>query len=185
MFPTSNSRARGQAHHPARACIAALVLAALVAPGQTAPPADPGPNAPLPARKKEREVPRALSTEQFSQPVELKGFEVRHMEKARDVTVLHLAGTRFLKTARDPIQIQVTLKQPLKQSARDSAPLMVLNGVRLTGTRVLPDHRNTLVAFLPDTSALKEDNTLTVIWVGNEDLIRTKEPFKFKSKDIK
>ncbi len=169
---------------PAVALVGALLLAAasLGSAGLRAAD-DVNTHAPLPSRAKPREVPREV--ERAPQPVEPKRLKVTRVEKTRDPATIKLAGGRFLKTAKAPIRIEITLSRPLDLALRATGPVLVLNGKRLPETRVVPDQPDTLVAFLADATQLKAENTVTVDWVGDSSMSPKQEVFKFKPEDIK
>src|SRR5262249_37294201 len=145
----------------------ALWFAQARAGAAPSPGDDTGPNAPLPSKGKARAPAGNAAAERVPalKPAEMKDFKVASVEKARGDEILKLAGPKFLKNAKAPVAIEVSFKAPLDTKPRAGGPMIVLNGVRLTGTTIVPDQPNTVVAFLPDKTSLKKENTVTVIWV--------------------
>lgn len=77
-----------------------------------------------------------------------------------------LAGPEFMKTAEDPIYIEVQTAKPLGNVWRDSAPVILLNDERLIDT--WPVGADLLVAFLLNRKKLQDVNTVAVEWVGEQ-----------------
>lgn len=112
-------------------------------------------------------------------PVELKSVVVRRLDAALE----KLAGPGFLRTATEPLAIEVQTQQPLGDLSRTSSPVIILNGEKFPDTWAVG--QNKLVAFLPDRRRIKETNTVAAAWLGNEEQSMTKSPLTFKSEDVK
>lgn len=78
--------------------------------------------------------------------------------------------------------IEVRTEQPIPAAPRSSSPVIVLNGERLHDTWVILP--NTLVAIVPDRSALKDDNQVFAEWLGNAVATRSRKPLLFRRADI-
>lgn len=139
------------------------------------------PNAPKIAAQAARQKPPRVEGPQKLKSVELRSVRVHKF----DQTFAHLAGPQFVKEATDPLVIEVRVTEPIDPRPRTSSPIIVLNGMKLTDTWVVPEKRDTLVAFLPDRRMIRELNTVAAMWLGNEQLTLTKQPLTFKATDIK
>lgn len=174
MWTTSSLRASANR-------LTAGVLAAAgflhAAPAQEKPPA---PDAPLPARA---ETPRAVVPPRVRRSVELTSVQVRLLEKTRDPAITRLAEP-VLEKSKDAVMIEVKLEKPLDPKPRDSWPVIVLNGTRLKNTWPAPGAKDKLIAFVADRKLLKDKNTVSVMWVGDEKRTATKKPLTFEGKDV-
>jgi hypothetical protein len=148
-----------------------------------APTPTVAPDAPLAALPAPEARPPSLDRSQLTKPVELKSVAVYRLD--RETPLARLASRQFLKTAQDPLVIDVRVLEPLDPLPRTSWPVIVLNGRHLKNTRVGVDANDRLIAFLPDRRQVKRVNTVAVVWIGNEELTLTKRPLTFKATDIK
>lgn len=176
MWTTSSFRAdratRGQVL-PILAALATLILGSTAMAARTAPDA---PRA-APAQRQAESVVQAADARIAGAPVELRSVVVRGVDDKHRA----LAGDRFAKDATEPLMIEIATEVPLPSRPGSSSPVIVLNGERLLDTWVvLPDR---LVAFLPDRSRLKANNTVVVEWTGNEAATRTRKPLTFTNAD--
>ena len=173
MWMTSNFHAKG------RVGIKGLVIfcAAVVVLSQTACVSVRGSDAPKKARKtKMIERPPAMDRSHLLKAVSLKNVKLQKMDPS-DKTLTKLAGPNFLKKSTKPTIIEVIAAEPFPPSVGTSSPVIEINGVKLTDTVIHPDNNKILVAFLPDRKLLKSGrNVITVVWLGNENATRTKEP---------
>ena len=102
-----------------------------------------------------------------------------------DEKLVKLAGRNFLEGAKDPLAIRVRVAERIDPTPRASTPAIVLNGKNLINTRLsLTGEGNELIAFLPDRRMIKRENTIVVVWLGNETMTRTKRPLTFKVTDV-
>jgi hypothetical protein len=133
------------------------------------------PDAPRPARPAVERPPGVPPHSPL--PVELKSVSVRRI----DAPMAKLAGPEFMKTAANPLYVEVQVSQPLGNLESSAAPVILLNDEPLLDTRAVAPDR--LVAFLPDTRKLREVNSVAVVWLGD---LRTKSerPLTFLSGDI-
>ena len=175
MWTTSSSRAEWLR----RALACAGLVCACPRPVDAArlPPA---PDAPQQAFPTPGQRPRGVNTSQLREPVELRSVRVRRL----DEELARLAGPHFLRTATDPLAIEVVPKTPFDTSPRGSAPVIVLNGEKLVNSRWAADAGTRLVAFLPDRRMIRQTNTVEVFWVGNEELTRTRQPLLFSASEV-
>jgi hypothetical protein len=137
------------------------------------------PDAPRAARPQPKE--RALpTTYEVKRPVVLRSVRVGPLTKKMQ----SLAGAAFVKTAKDPIFVEVkTSPGVLGKPQMASAPIILLNGERLLNTRSAgPD---TLVAFLPDRERIKGTNSVAVVWIGKQEPTMTPKPLSFRREDVK
>lgn len=170
---TSNSRAD---RIVALKCAAVMLLALL----PICIYAQAAPDAPR-TRKTEQVVaqPAPSPKPQLSHaPVRLKSVTVR---KLSDEYLRKLAGPQFLEHAQEPLYIQVETEQPLGNLERNAAPVILVNGQRLTNTRAVG--ANKLVAFLPDAKSLKDVNSIAVVWLGDS-RTKTPEPLTLRLADV-
>ncbi len=101
---------------------------------------------------------------------------------AADSLYAQMAGPAFVEAAEDPVVVRVVTSRPLGNLTRTSSPLIVLNGERLMytwahGPRIL-------VAFRPDLGWLRDANTVSVEWLGDEERTRTREPLTFTREQV-
>jgi hypothetical protein len=158
--------------------VGVVLLALVVLAGMSAVYAQPvPPDAPRPAPP-EPKTQRSAGGRAALGPVELKDVVVGRVT-GRYAT---LAGAEFMKTARDPIYIEVQTVTPLGNLARDSAPVILLNDQRLKTTRAIGADR--LVAILPDRDRLKDVNTVAVEWVGERPPTKSPRPLTFRREDV-
>jgi hypothetical protein len=140
-------------------------------------PQDLAPDAPRPARPAVKPPKRAAQGSP-SGTVELRSVTVRRL----DAKYEKLAGPEFLRTATEPLVIEVRTLSPLGNLARTSSPVIVLNGKQLSET--IPLSPNTLLAFLPDRKLIRTSNSVRVEWLGDEALTRSRRPLIFRSRDV-
>jgi hypothetical protein len=152
MSTTSSSRA------DRRGLAAGLGALALLAACTSDAPARDAPDAPRPARQTEVQ-PGGEPTRDA--PLAVREASIRPLDPAD----APLAGEAFLQAAADPLQIEVRLAQALEPVLSTSSPIIVLNGRRLTDTRVRADRPDHLVAFLPDRAGLRETNVVHAEWL--------------------
>jgi hypothetical protein len=134
------------------------------------------PDAPRPARPAV-ERPPGVVPPNSGLPVELESVSVRRM----DDSMAKLAGPEFMKTAANPLYIEVQVRQPLGNLERSAALVILLNDKPLLDTRgVAPDR---LVAFLSDTRKLREVNSVAVVWLGDRST-KSEQPLTFLLEDI-
>jgi hypothetical protein len=178
MLTTSNFPAKQQRLTRLLACaVFAVVLVyagAVVASAQ-----EVAPDAPRPARASNRVVSNTKPRPRQAKPVELSTVSIRRL----DERMSKMAGADFVKRATAPLVIEVRTQEPLGDLTRTSSPVIVLNGEVLSET--IPLSTDRLIAFLPDRKFIRETNTITVVWLGNEELTRTRRPLRFRSRDIK
>ena len=136
------------------------------------------PDAPRPAR------PRKDVSTRFKGAGRPKRVELRSVKVARvDKSTAKLAGVDFMTRAQDPLMIEVRTQDPLGDLTRTSSPVIVLNGEVLSET--IPLLPNKLIAYLPDRKAIRTSNTVSVVWLGAEELTRSRRPLTFRSNSIK
>jgi len=137
------------------------------------------PDAPRPAPVQPKQ-PRVTTNFEVKKSVELRSVTVGRLTKRME----ELAGEAFLKSAKDPIYIQVTtVRGVLGKPALASAPIILLNGERLLTTRSAGP--NSLVAFLPDREKIKDLNSVAVAWIGKQEPTLSKKPLRFRRADIR
>ena len=134
------------------------------------------PDAPRPARSSK--VPLATRRSQ-PERVEIKSVTVGRLGGP----MTKLAGNDFMRSATDPLVIEVRTQGPLGDLTRTSSPVIVLNGETLSET--IPLTPNRLIAFLPNRKSIKDTNSVVVVWLGQEELTRSRRALTFRSKDIK
>jgi hypothetical protein len=110
--------------------------------------------------------------------VELKTVTVRRV----DERTKRYVSREFLRTASEPLYIEVQTARPLGNLARGAAPVILLNSERLLDTRATSPSR--LIAFLPDRERLKETNRVAVVWLGDR-ATQTRRPLTFRLEDIR
>lgn len=129
--------------------------------------------APIEIPQRAQLVPQASAS-----TLELKAVAVRKLDE-RD---RKMVSVQFLKDAREPLAIEVRTQRALPKEPRTSSPVIVLNGERLLDTWVmLPD---TLVAFLPNRSKLKDENLVAAEWIGIEEATRSRQPLRFTREQV-
>lgn len=138
------------------------------------------PEGPGQAKPPTETKPSPIESSQLRTPVELRAVVVRKM----DSTMARLAGPQFLETATDPLVIEVKSQIPFDPLPRTSSPVIVLNDKKLMNTYLLPDAADRLVAFLPDRAGIQDTNTVVVVWIGNEELTRTRRPLTFTKGEV-
>ena len=138
----------------------------------------PAPDSPGPALPAPEQRPRSVDTSQLQESVELRSVSVLRL----DPELASLAGPHFLRTATDPLAIEVVPRTPFDTSPRGSAPVIVLNGRKLLHSLWAADTR--LVAFLPDRQMIRTINSVEVFWLGNESLTRTDQPLYFSASEV-
>jgi hypothetical protein len=138
---------------------------------------DIAPDAPRPARAAVK-PPKSSVQSSPSGPVELRSVTVRRLDAKHE----KLAGPEFLRTATEPLEIEVRTQRPLGNLTRTSSPVIVLNGKQLSETIPLPPDR--LVAFLPDRKMIRTSNSVRVEWLGDEALTRSRRSLIFRSRDV-
>jgi hypothetical protein len=137
------------------------------------------PDAPRPAPVEPGGKPLPTNYE-VKRPVELRSVLVGRVTKERSAA----AGPEFLKSAKEPIFIEVTTAPGvLGKPAAGAAPLIVLNGERLLSTRSAGTDK--LIAFLPSREPIRETNTVAVVWLGKQEPTMTKAPLTFSRGDVK
>jgi hypothetical protein len=180
MWTTSSFRADARrARLPVLALLACVAASATAQerPSRSASPV--APDAPRPARIQAKEKPVANLYE-VKRPVELRSVTVGRLTKKMET----LAGTEFVKTATDPLFIEVkTVPGVLGKPPMTAAPVILLNGERLLSTR--GGGRDTLVAFLPDREKIRDTNSVAAIWIGKQEPTMTEKPLTFRRADVK
>lgn len=169
MWMTSSSRADVR---PAILSLLVLCQVSCVAPAD--------PDNPEPADPTRLPQPTVQVQSQRIAPVELRSAEVRKMDPA----MAKLAGSEFMERARDPLVIDVQVTKPLDPTPRASYPLILWNERKLSRTVVMPEQSDRLVAFLPDRSSVLEENTVAVVWAGNEMETRTRRPITIPAGEV-
>ena len=161
-------------------CISALLTALVIVLPISGCKA-PAPDSPRSARPAIEARPPTIDRSQLVKPVNLVSVSVIKI----DEKLSKLAGRTFLKTAKDPLAIRVRVAEKIDPTPRTSSPAIVLNGNKLINTRLSPTGEgDELVAFLPDRRMIKRENTIAVVWLGNESMTLTKRPLTFKITDI-
>lgn len=179
MLTTSNFPAKKR--HFARLLAGAVCAGILVCAGaKSASAQEVAPDAPRPASSSNSvaSTDQSDSPQVQPQPVELSTVSIRRL----DARMRKLAGSDFLKQATAPVVIEVRTQESLGDLTRTSSPVIVFNGEVLSET--VPLSPNRLIAFLPDRRLIKDDNSIAVVWLGNEELTRTKRPLRVKRQDI-
>lgn len=142
------------------------------------------PDAPRPARDPALfatpDAPGGGPTRQEG-PVELR--TVRVLGVRGDSLLERLAGTAFLRAARNPLAIEVMTVAPLGNVARDASAEIYLNGDRLADTWPLPPNR--LVLLLPDAQRLRPPLEVTVAWLGDEARTRSRRALIITEQDLR
>ena len=138
---------------------------------------DIAPDAPRPARPAVK-PPKPSVQGSPSRTVELRSVVVRRLD-AKDKKV---AGPEFLRTANEPLVIEVRTLGPLGNLTRTSSPVIVLNGKQLSETIPIPP--NILRAFLSDRKLIRTSNSVRVEWLGDEALTRSRRSLIFRSRDV-
>ena len=182
MLTTSNFPVKQphttQHHMRLRACVLFAVIFVYAGASWT-PAQEVAPDAPRPARPAQRVSTTTKNLYKQARTVELRTASIRRL----DERMSKMAGADFLKRASSPLVIEVQTQEPLGDLTRTSSPVIVLNGEVLSET--VPLAPNRLIAFLPDRKFITEVNTIAVVWLGNEELTRTRRPLRFRQKDIK
>ncbi|TMQ08363.1 MAG: hypothetical protein E6J90_40725 [Deltaproteobacteria bacterium] len=166
---TSNSRGSRRA---------GLVLACLFAAGCPGPqvsavaPDSPAPATPAGPR------PGTVDSSAYAGTLEITSVRVRRPTPELE----RLAGPDFVKTAQEPLAIEVQTQKPLPTDARNTSAILLWNGERFTDTWSVRPNR--LVAFLPDRSKIKDVNSVAAAWIGNEEASRSRTPLTFRAADI-
>lgn len=140
----------------------------------------PAPDSPKAAPKVRPVAVKGVSAEEQAQresPVELKSLAVRRLSEAAK----EAAGPE-LRKAPDAIEIEVVTQRPLGDLSVGSAPVIVLNGERLLETRAVGENR--LRVRLPDRKRIRENNTVTVVWMGRDTTL-TRKPLTFHPSEIR
>lgn len=179
MWTTSSFRVEARRRGFLLLLVSVCFAAAIAAQKPRSTDIDVAPDAPRPARPQPK--PRSLATNyEIKRPVELRSVTVGRVTKRMEA----LAGEAFLKSAKNPIYIQVrTAPGVLGKPALAAAPVILLNGERLLSTRSAgPD---ALVAFLPDRGKLQETNSVAVVWIGKQEPTLTRKPLRFRRTDIR
>lgn len=123
---------------------------------------------------------RTLPLAQLTEPVELRAVTVRApREGYREVF-----GPAVFAQNRDSLVIEVQTAAPLDLTPRTSFPVIVLNGQALADTRVSPEAPDRLLGVIPERAALRPENTVEVMWIGNEQATRTRRPISFTLEDV-
>ena len=165
----------------ARICCISALLTALMGAGWVSCCKVPAPDSPRPTRPTIEARPPTIDRSQLVKPVKLVSVSVVKL----DEKLAKMAGRNFLKTAKDPLAIRVRVAEQIDPTPRASSPAIVLNGNELINTRLTPTAEgDELVAFLPDRRMIKQENTIAVVWLGNETLTLTKRPLIFKITDV-
>lgn len=154
-----------------------IVVASVLLISGKAMSQDIAPDAPRPARA----AIKPPKTSEYGSPsgtVEMRSVSVRRLDSKHE----KLAGSEFLRTATEPLVLEVRTLRPLGNLARTSSPVIVLNGKQLSET--IPISPNTLVVFLPDRKLIRTTNSVRVEWLGDEALTRSRRPLIFRSSDI-
>lgn len=132
-----------------------------------------------------RAAPQKTETKQVEKPAEpyrplaLTSVSVR----TPGPTLQALVGQNFMRSAGDPLVVEVQLIDHLGDSPRSNAPVIVLNGKNLANTWYMPE-QNVLVAFLSDSADLKATNSVEAAWLGVEEETRSLSPLSFTLEDI-
>ena len=142
-----------------------------------------GPETPKTRPVKTIEKPKTINRVQLTRPVVLRSVEVRKLDPS-DPKVRNLANQAWLKSASNPLVIEVQLVKPIDLTPRSSMPAIVLNGTPILDTRIHPDTSDKLIAILPNRRLIKDRNTITAVWLGNERETLSKEALIFKEIDI-
>jgi hypothetical protein len=114
-------------------------------------------------------------------PVELRTVRVRRLT-SRDADLLERAGRAFVAAAPEPLVVEVTTERDLGRMDRTSSPQIYLNGTTLGDTWAVDANR--LVAFLPDRRRIRERNSVTVAWLGNEEATRSRRALSFSAREV-
>jgi hypothetical protein len=180
MWMTSNFPARERSFVRLFACSAfAVFLACSTHSGfGVALAQETAPDAPRPARSSKVQ-PTTPGRRSQPKTVEIKSVTVGRL----DGSTTKLAGVDFMRSATDPLVIEVRTEGPLGDLTRTSSPVIVLNGETLSET--IPLMPNRLIAFLPNRRFIKDTNTVVVVWLGQEELTRSRRALTFRSRDIK
>ncbi|MFV2044691.1 MAG: hypothetical protein ACC700_15830 [Anaerolineales bacterium] len=162
MWTTLSSLA--DRHSPATILLAAVLAVPLASCGvDEVPPAPDAPRA-VATAPPEREV-MIVQPEEVRQ-LELLEVTIRRLDEGEE-PLARLAGSTYWATASEPLVLEARLA-PFPLPVGTSSPVLVLNGETLHETTIHPGVQYTLVAFLPDRSALQADNRITVRWIGRE-----------------
>ena len=151
-----------------------MVLAAVVAAGSRS--YAQAPDSPRPAR------PQAAATTSeddtaYRGTVELKSVRVRQL----DSTLEKMAGPEFLKSAREPVAIEVQTVRPLPTQPRNTSAILIINGEKFMDTWMIQPDK--LVAFV-DRSKLRTTNTAAAAWIGSEQASSTRNPLTFQRGNV-
>jgi hypothetical protein len=151
------------------------VAAAERAPAQA--PVAPDAPRPAPTTPKQKAV---TNLHELKRPVGLVAVTVGRLTPAME----RLAGPEFVKTASDPLFIEVkTAPGALGKPPMASMPVIVLNGEPLLDTR--GGGPDTLVSFLADRGRIKDTNSVAVVWLGRQERTMTERPLTFRRGDIR
>lgn len=180
MWMTLNSHAEG--YRLGRRCVklvfAMFVICSSYSASSVALAQEVAPDAPRPAR------PRKDASTHFKSVGPRKRVELKSVKVVRvDKNTAKLAGVDFMTRAQDPLMIEVRTQDPLGDLTRTSSPVIVLNGEVLSET--IPLLPNRLIAYLPDRKAIRISNTVSVVWLGAEEITRSRRPLTFRSNSIK
>lgn len=173
MLMTSSSLAETPTHRLVWGFLILLLLTSATNKAQ-----DLAPDSPRPARPVVKPTRPSVVQDVRSPSVELRSVTVRRPSANQR----KLAGENFLRTATEPLVIEVRTMRPLGNLTRTSSPVIVLNGKQLSET--IPVAADRLVAFLPDRKMIRRTNTVVVEWLGDERLTRSKRPLVFSSRDV-
>jgi len=111
--------------------------------------------------------------------VNLVKVEVSRL-KPGDPLAKSVMSPETLKRADDFVLIEVKVNKPFDPRPRTSSPVIILNGSTLVDSIVDDDRLRVVV----DRRQLKETNTVTAAWLGNERDTISQEPLTFKLSDI-
>ncbi len=177
MWTTSSSLAdAGRRAMPARPTLLLALVAVLAScTGENTPgvASVTPPDAPRTATAPPSEaIVRTLAKEDEAPRPELREVTIRRFG-TDDEPLSALAGSAYLAAATEPLVLEARLT-PFPLPVGTSSPILVLNGEALHETTIHPGEANTLVALLPDRSRLRDDNRVSVRWIGREETRSTK-----------
>jgi len=134
------------------------------------------PDSPRPAPARQAVV-KSEDDSAYRGSIELKAVRLRKL----DATLEKMAGPVFLKSAREPMAIEVQTVNPLPTKPRNTSAILIINGEKFQDTwTILPDK---LVAFV-DRGRLRTRNTAAAAWTGSEETSTSKRALVFAVGEI-
>lgn len=172
MWTTSSSRVS------TGAALTLLLASCLVPRGPVATVADgtPTPDAPREAAAVAAQPPQ--DTARRYEPVELRS--VRALRLASDTMLTRLG--RVYRDSAESLALEVITAVPLARWGPSSSPEIYLNGARIGDTWTVGPSR--LVVFLANRQRIRPINSVTVAWLGNEDLTRSRRPLTLRIEEL-